>query len=101
MIAAIGVVFAGAFAYFKFVKGRIFHPRCSIDMDCQLVELAEGPMLRVSITLRNDGQIALLFLSEAQQTLVIGEANSAAWRLACKARQSVRWEDTQPILWMA
>lgn len=99
IITATGVLIAGAFANFKFIKGRIFHPRCLIDMDCQLVELEKARMLRVSISLRNESQIALLFLSEARQTLVIGAANTAAWRRAYKKQQPVRWEDTEPILW--
>ena len=71
IITATGVIIAGSFAYFKFVKGRIFHARCFIDMDCQLVELVKGRMLQVSVTLRNESQIALLFLSEASQILII------------------------------
>jgi hypothetical protein len=99
IITATGVIIAGSFAYFKFVKGRIFHARTFIDMDCQFVELAKDRMLRVSVTLRNESQIALLFLSEASQVLIIGEADRTIWRQACERRQPVRWEDTEPILW--
>jgi hypothetical protein len=99
IITATGVLVAGGFAYFKFVKGRTFHPRCFIDMDCQPVEAAEGRMLRVSVTLRNDGQTALLFLTEAQKVLTIGEMDRTLWRETCESRAPVQWEDVEPILW--
>jgi hypothetical protein len=99
MITATGLVVAGFFAYFKFVKGRTFHPRCLMNMDCELVELAKGRMLRVSVTLRNDSQIALLFPSEASQVLAIGEMDRSMWRQSCATGRPVPWEDTKPIIW--
>lgn len=98
MITAIGVVIAGLFAYFKFVKGRTFYPRCSIDMRSEIVGLADSLALRVSIIARNESQVALLFSSDARQKLVIGQADAALWRQACEKRQRVRWERIEPMV---
>lgn len=94
IITAIGVTIAGAFAYFKFVKGRTLHPRCSIDIDPQFVGVGKTHALRISVTARNEGQTALLVLSDVQQQLLVSQADSIVWQRACDCRQRVRWEES-------
>jgi hypothetical protein len=94
IITAIGLIIAGSFAYFKFVKGRTLHPRCSIDIDPQVVGVGKTHALRVSVTARNEGQTALLVLSDVQQQLLVSQADSIVWQRACDCRQPVRWEES-------
>jgi hypothetical protein len=94
MITATGVIIAGAFAYFKLIKGRTLHPRCSIAIDSQLVGTGKARALRISVTAKNEGQVALLFLSVAPQRLLISQADNTIWELASKLRQPVRWEES-------
>lgn len=94
MITAVGLFIAGAFAYFKFIKGRTFRPRCFIDIEPQLVKVGETRALRVSATVRNESQIALLILSDVQQQLLVSQADHAIWEQACKCQQPIRWEDS-------
>ena len=95
MITAAGVLIAGAFAYFKFIKGRTLHPRCSIAIDSQLVTIRGSRGLRVSVTARNEGQVALLVLYNAPQRLLISQADSTVWKQACERRQAVQWEESE------
>lgn len=95
MITAVGIIIAGIFAYFKLVKGRTLHPRFLIDIDPRLVEAGEGRALRISVTARNEGQTALLVLSDVQQQLLVSQADNRIWRQACECGQPVRWEESE------
>lgn len=94
MITAVGVIIAGVFAFFKFSKGRTFHPRCSIQIDPQLTEIGGSPALHVSVTVRNEGLVALLFPDETKQLLLVGQADSIIWRQACERQWPVVWEES-------
>jgi hypothetical protein len=95
IITAIGVMIAGSFAYFKFVKGRTFYPRGTTGIDCKLVRLNKANILQVTISLRNDSQIAILFPELVPQILVIGEASDAILEQACDQHRAVEWENTR------
>jgi hypothetical protein len=89
IITAVGVIIAGGFAYFKFIKGRTFRPRCSIDIDPELITIGESRALQVSVTVRNEGLVALLFPSNIPQRLFVGQADSAIWKRACERSRRV------------
>ena len=92
IITAVGVIIAGVFAFFKFSKGRTFHPRCLIQIDPQLIDVGGSRALHVSVTVRNDGLVALLFPDETQQLLLVGQADSSIWKQACERQWPVAWE---------
>lgn len=92
IITATGVIIAGVFAYFKFSKGRTFHPRCFIDINSKLTEIGGNRALQVTVTVRNDGLIALLFPSDIPQRLIVGQADSVIWDKACERMWPVVWE---------
>ena len=94
MVTAAGVVIGGIFAYFKFSKGRTFRARISLRIDPKLTEIGGSPALQVSVTVRNEGLIALLFPSDLAQRLYIGQADSAIWNRACGRQRQVRWENS-------
>jgi hypothetical protein len=94
IITALGVIIAGIFAFFKFSKGRTFHPKCSIQIDPQLIEIGESRALHVSVTVRNDGLTALLFPDETDQLLLVGQADGTIWRQACERQWPVVWEES-------
>lgn len=91
IITATGLIVAGSFAYFKYVKGRTLHPRCSVDIEPYVMEVGETRALRVSVILRNEGHIALLIPSNVEQRLLVNQADGAEWEHACTRRQIVRW----------
>jgi hypothetical protein len=99
VITAIGLIVAGAFAYFKYIKGRTLHPRCSIDIEPYLTEVGKTRALRVSVILRNEGHIALLIPSNVEQRLLVSQADSREWSHACARQQIVRWNKSaiEPI----
>lgn len=95
IVTAIGVLIAGAFTYFKFAKGRTLRPRCSIDILHNLMSVDGGRALLVSIAVKNEGQVALLFPSNVPQRLLIGQADKTLWKQAHAKGQPVRWEDSR------
>lgn len=99
IITAVGVIVAGAFTYFKFIKGRTFRPKCSIDIRPQLVTVGGAPEVRVLTAVRNEGHIALLFPPAFPQQLLLGQADSAICERSCKHSQPIRWEDCKvPVI---
>ena len=92
MITAAGVIFAGLFAFFKFSKGRTFRPRCSIHIEPKLIEIGGSRAIEVSVTVRNDGLVALLFPSDTPQRLLVGQADAAIWKKARDRQWPVVWE---------
>jgi hypothetical protein len=95
IVTAIGVLVAGAFTYFKFAKGRTLRPRCSIDILPYLISIDGSRAIQVSIAVKNEGQVALLFPSDVPQRMLIGQADRYLWKEAYAKRQPVRWEDSK------
>jgi hypothetical protein len=95
IVTAIGVLVAGGFAYFKFAKGRTLRPRCSIDISPHLTSVDGSRALLLSIAVKNEGQVALLFPSDVPQRLLIGQADRSLWTQAHAKGQPVRWEDSK------
>lgn len=92
IITAVGVIIAGVFAFFKFSKGRTFHPKCTIQINPKLIDVEGTRALHVSVTVRNDGLVALLFPDDIDQLLFVGQADSIIWREACENQWPVVWE---------
>jgi len=55
IITAVVAVLGGIFAYFKFVRGRIFRPRIDINMSAQWVKSDEKNLLLGRIEVKNIG----------------------------------------------
>src|SRR5208283_1329773 len=73
LVTALGVIGAGAFAYFKFFRGRLFQPRVRLELKASKLNIGQGAAMRVDVTIDNVGQTALMFDDEyMQQLLVIG-----------------------------
>lgn len=54
VLQGVAIIAAGAFAYYKFIRGRTFHRRAELTADASLLSAA-SPMLRVKTTLKNTG----------------------------------------------
>jgi len=93
MVTAAAVIVGGTLAYFNFLKGRT-HPRCSIDMNCKLKELAGAPGLWVSVIVQNEGNAPLLIPYDVEQLLYVSQANAALWWLACERGHQIHWEES-------
>lgn len=96
IITAIGVIIAGTFAFFKFSKGRTFHPRCSICIEPELMEIEGFRALKVFVTIRNDGLVALLYPKiKVPQRLFVGQADRTTWQQSCERGWPVVWQDNK------
>jgi hypothetical protein len=55
VVQAVAIVFAGVFAYYKFLRGRTFAYRAEPTASAELVQVGGGDALRVRAILRNTG----------------------------------------------
>ena len=100
MVTAAAVLVGGTIAYFNFLRNRL-SPRCLIDMNCELRELAGARGLWVSVIFQNVGTTPVLISSDFPQVLQVSQANAALWWLACERGRPVYWEEStiKPIQW--
>ena len=54
VLQGVAIIAAGAFAYYKFIRGRTFHRRAELTAEADLLSAAP-PALRVRATLKNTG----------------------------------------------
>ncbi len=59
LATAAGVVIGGVFAYYKFIKDRIYRPRTDLGIEISRIELAGRPFLRCAVSLTNKGAIKI------------------------------------------
>lgn len=86
-IQGAAIVVGGAWAYFKFVKGRTLHRRAELDVDASL--LAYGLSIRAKATMRNTGaaKIPLRLKIVQVETFEPGDVDEhgrPAWREIAK-----------------
>ncbi|HXN92091.1 MAG TPA: hypothetical protein VN906_11470 [Candidatus Sulfotelmatobacter sp.] len=55
VVQALAVVLAGAWAYFKFIRGRTFARRAELDVDATVETAADRHVIRLKVTFRNTG----------------------------------------------
>lgn len=90
-VTALGVVVAGAFAYFKFFRGRLFEPRVDLELRTSKLSLAQGRGMKVDVTIRNIGQTVLMFADEYLQQLLVVGLEYSRFAIACEETEPVRW----------
>lgn len=93
LVTALGVVLGGAFAYFKFFRGRLFEPRVDLEVKAGKLNLAEGLAMRVDVTIKNIGQTVLMFADEYLQQLLVVGLEYPRFTTACEDTEPVRWAD--------
>ncbi|MHA7663703.1 hypothetical protein [Mycolicibacterium sp. HS_4_1] len=55
LVTAAGVAVGGSWAYFKFVRGRTYRPRLSVELACQWRAVDETDLLHVRVRVTNIG----------------------------------------------
>jgi hypothetical protein len=68
-----GIVVGGVFAYYKFVKDRIYRPRVDLDIQAGAVELGDGRFLKCAVIMRNRGATRIKIDRDATALLVAPE----------------------------
>jgi hypothetical protein len=91
LVTAFGVVATGVFAYFKFFRGRLFEPRVDLELKAAKLSLAQGPAMKVDVTVRNIGQTVLMFADEYLQQLLVVGLEYSRFASARKETEPVRW----------
>ncbi|WNG45845.1 hypothetical protein F0U60_18310 [Archangium minus] len=56
IITALAAIVAGAFAYYRFVKGRVFHPRLTLSAQARQFRIGAADYLLTTIEASNVGQ---------------------------------------------
>lgn len=54
-VQTVAIVAGGAWAYFKFIRGRLFHHRAELNLAADLVKVAESTALKVRLEVKNAG----------------------------------------------
>jgi hypothetical protein len=121
-VQIVGVIVAALWAYWRFIRGRVFHLRADVQVSCEL--LGAGPndrALRVQVVVSNvgDSKLALLpgssrvdvaFLPAAMAVSAVTSTRPDAWQSlsggdlvvlpeqeALEAREAVRDEILVPL----
>jgi hypothetical protein len=93
LVQIAAIVIGAIWAYYKFVKGRVWHRRAEPTVEATLISNAETPALRTRVTLENTGaadvplRTSLLTIFSA----VAGESDEhgeARWQQVARARVS-------------
>jgi hypothetical protein len=93
-ITAAVAVIAGAFAYAKFLRGRIFQPAVLLTLAACEVQAWEQSALRVDITVKNSGLTALCLDEIYSQRVDVFLASEATWKAAATSQDGiVFWHD--------
>src|SRR4051812_26459179 len=58
-VTAGGIVVGGVFAYYKFVKDRIYRPRVTLDINAGTVVLGTDVFLKCAVSVHNQGNAKL------------------------------------------
>jgi hypothetical protein len=71
-----GIVLGGIAAYYKFLRGRVFHARMDIAMSSSFLRIREEPFLQVQAQVKNTGASRIRFVLQDSILTVFG-ANHA------------------------
>jgi hypothetical protein len=58
-VTAAGIVVGGVFAYYKFIKDRIYRPRLDLDIQAGILDVGTTPYLMCSLSVCNKGATKL------------------------------------------
>src|SRR5436190_1743357 len=83
LVQIAAIVIGAIWAYYKFVKGRVWHRRAEPTVEATLMSNGEDPALRTRVTLKNTGAadvplrttLLTIFSAVAGETDEHGEAN--------------------------
>lgn len=93
LVTALALIIGGIWAYYKFIKGRIYRPRLEISISPEWRALEEGHVLQVTVAVKNIGSsfVRLLHRGTGLETYPMATPQSPAPRL------STTWDDG-PVL---
>jgi hypothetical protein len=69
------LVVGAAWAYYKFVRGRIFHRRAEVTLEASLLELDSSRTIRARATLKNTGSADIPFLAKGLKVSLLKEGD--------------------------
>ena len=78
---ALTVTMAG---YFRFVRGRVFQPRLTLEIIATTIRIWDAPALLVEINIKNEGQSGLVMDPCFAQSLDVFLADKPVWEDALK-----------------
>ena len=61
VVQILAIVVAGAWAYYKFVRGRTFKPRAELDLDAHILEVEDEKAISLNVDFHNTGSIRIEF----------------------------------------
>ncbi|MGB8407724.1 MAG: hypothetical protein WCE30_27030 [Mycobacterium sp.] len=103
LATALALFLGGIWAYAKFIRGRTFQPRTSVDASGQWYELADvGDVLQIRIRVKNIGGAKLTLVNDDTYMEVfvpgVGHATTPAERRTDRWWPDVRWKSVPELV---
>ena len=86
------IVVGGAFAYVRFLRGRVLHSNLTLSLECHLAKVDGKPAMQVSAGWLNSGSFRMVFTEDCDATLTVYAIDRAVWSNPTESGQ---------ILWTA
>jgi hypothetical protein len=91
-IRTVAIVVGGVFAYVRFLRGRVLHPKLTLSLECKLVKLNGEGAMQVTAAWLNSGSFRMIFSESCDATLTVYAIDRAVWSKPTEAGE---------ILWTA
>jgi hypothetical protein len=93
--SSVAIIIGGVWAYFKFIKGRVFARRAELSVSSKFEESTETAYLSVTVTLKNNGMSKLPLNENMKLVRVLGLIPDPSTRLGVAGWERIA---TFPIL---
>jgi hypothetical protein len=81
-IRTAAILVGAAFAYMRFLRGRILHSNLTLSLECQLTRIGSGSAMRVAATILNSGSFRMTFPIDCRQVVAVEAIDQAVWSVA-------------------
>ena len=93
-LAALAIASGGLLGYWRYVRGRVFHAKLSLDLTVEPCFLMSRPAIKVVATILNDGTCRVGFPDWRGQQLQLAACYVGPWERACAERSDLEWNDS-------
>ena len=87
----IALVVGGTVAYVRFLRGRVLHAHCQLDLTAAVVAVGDDAAIQVTATAMNAGSYRLRFPPGTRQVVSVCQADRAMWDDARRFGGQTRW----------
>ncbi len=93
LVQSVAILIGGMWAYGKFVRGRTYHPRCTLSLEVAYRPVNESAAFRVDVTVLNSSLSAIVLPADLVQRLTIRAVDKYGWAEAVQSKTDPLWDD--------